>query len=164
MGVLGYQSLVGPHEDTIKIEIAMREPLYLPTAAVPAETLLLDPNSRGRLVAPVEVHCISKTEAFAEKFRAALSRREAAIRDFFDLDYAVRRLSIQPEDVELIGLVRQKLAVPGNSPVDVSPARLASLRQQLAPQLKAVLRAADFAEFDLDRAFQIVATMADKVA
>jgi hypothetical protein len=67
-------------------------------------------------------------------------------------------------DTELVGLVRQKLAVPGNERVNVSEGRLATLREQLDPQLKPVLRAKDFAEFDLDRAFKLVAEMAAKVS
>ena len=63
----------------------------------------------------------------------------------------------------LVKLVRRKLAVPGNAPVDVSAHRLAALRQQLEPQLKPVLRAGDFAEFDLERAFGTVADMATKM-
>jgi hypothetical protein len=109
------------------------------------------------------LHCISKKEAFAEKFRAALSRRDVAIRDYFDLDYAVRLLDLRPGDADLAGLVRQKLAVPGNEPVNVSEDRLAAARPQLDSQLKPVLRPKDFAEFNLDRAFLIVAGMAAKV-
>jgi hypothetical protein len=96
----------------------------------------------------------------AEKLRAALSRREVAIRDFYDVDYAVRKLTLRVLEPQLFGLVRQKLEVPGNDPVDVSPARLAALRPQLEPQLKSVLRAPDFEEFDLDRAFITVAEVA----
>ena len=51
--------------------------------------ILLDPVSRKPLLKLLEVRCIVKIEAFAEKFRAALSRLEVAVRDFFDLDYAV---------------------------------------------------------------------------
>jgi hypothetical protein len=87
-----------------------------------------------------------------------------AIRDFYDLDYAVRLLELRPDDTELVGLVRQKLAVPGNERVNLSEGRLATLREQLDPQLKPVLRAKDFAEFDLDRAFKLVAEMAAKLS
>jgi hypothetical protein len=86
----------------------------------------------------------------------------SAIRDFYDIDYAVRRLDLQPQDPGLIELVRQKLAVPGNDPVDVSDTRLAMLRRQLGSQLKPVLRGRDFAEFEPERAFRIVAQMAEK--
>jgi len=162
--VIGYASLVGRQEETIKIEVALREPLLLDPLNALAQTILLDPVSRKPLLKPLEVRCIAKMEAFAEKFRAALSRREVAVRDFFDLDYAVRRLGLQSENPELIDLVRRKLTVPGNEPVDVSANRLAALRQQVGPQLQPVLRAEDFAEFDLERAFQTVATMAAKMS
>lgn len=161
--VIGDTSQAGGHEETIKIEVALREPLLLALLNGPAQTILLDPVSRKRLMKPLEVRCIAKMEAFAEKFRAALSRREVAVRDFFDLDYAVRRLGLLPEDAELMRLVRQKLAVPGNNPADVSAGRLAALWQQVEPQLKPVLRAEDYAEFNLERAFQMVAAMAAKV-
>jgi len=162
--VIGYASLVGRQEETIKIEVALREPLLLDPLNGLAQTILLDPVSRKPLLKPLEVRCIAKMEAFAEKFRAALSRREVAVRDFFDLDYAVRRLGLQSENPELIDLVRRKLSVPGNEPVDVSANRLAALRQQVGPQLQPVLRAKDFAEFDLERAFQTVTTMAAKMS
>jgi len=114
------------------------------------------------MVPPLALPCISRMEAFAEKFRAALSRREVAIRDFYDIDYALRRLDLQPQDPALVELVRLKLAMPGNEPADVSEARLAILRRQLDSRLKPVLRDADFTEFDLDRAFRIITQMAEK--
>jgi len=162
--VIGYASLVSRQEETIKIEVALREPLLLDPLNDLAQTILLDPVSRKPLLKPLEVRCIAKMEAFAEKFRAALSRREVAVRDFFDLDYAVRRLRLRSGNPELIDLVRRKLFVPGNEPVDVSANRLAALRQQVGPQLQPVLRAEDFAEFDLERALQIVTTMAAKMS
>jgi predicted nucleotidyltransferase component of viral defense system len=160
---VGDKSLASGREDTIKVEIGLREPLLLAASNGLAQTLLLDPVSRSALLKPLVLRCISKPEAFAEKFRAALSRREVAPRDFFDLDYAVRKLGLQPDDAELVQLVRQKLAVAGNAPVDVSEGRLRELRQKTEPQLRPVLRPRDFAEFDLPRAFRLVAVMAAKV-
>ena len=163
VAITGYTSLLSGRKDSIKIEAGLREPLLTLVHAGSARTLLLDPVSGNPLVKPVLLRCISRMEAFAEKFRAALSRSEAAIRDFYDLDYAVRLLDLRPDATELIEMVRRKLAVSGNEPVNVSESRLAALRQQLDPQLKPVLRAKDFAEFDLDRAFKLVAEMAAKV-
>ena len=163
IAVVGYASLLSRQEETIKIEVGLREPLLTNVFSGSARTILLDPVTGQPLLRPVAMRCISKIEAFAEKFRAALSRREVAIRDFYDIDYAVRRLGIKPQDTHLIGLIRQKLAVPSNEPVDVSENRLITLRQQLEPQLKPVLRARDFAEFNLERAFRTVGEMATKV-
>jgi predicted nucleotidyltransferase component of viral defense system len=164
IGVVGYTSLLGRQSETIKIEVGLREPLLTPKADVEARTILLDPVSNEPMVSPIQVRCISRVEAFAEKFRAALTRREVAIRDFFDIDYAVRKLALLPQDGEMVRLVKSKIAVPDNDPVDVSEQRLAALRRQIEPQLKPVLRERDFAEFDLDRAFKTVAEMAKAVA
>jgi hypothetical protein len=164
IAVAGYNSLLGAQEETIKIEVGLREPLLTPVINGSARTLLLDPVAGQPLVKPVAARCISRSEAFAEKFRAALSRREAAIRDFFDIDYAVRRIGLRHQDAEFAGLVRRKLAIPGNEPVDVSENRLAALRRQLEPELKPLLRASDFAEFDLERAFRTVSAMAEVTA
>jgi len=160
IGVIGYTSLLGHQEETIKIEVGLREPLLTPTIRGEAQTLLLDPISGSQLAPTLTMPCISRQEAMAEKLRAALSRREIAIRDFYDIDYAVRKLSLRVLESELVGLVREKLAAPNNDPVNVSPDRLAALRSQLESQLKTVLRARDFAEFDLDRAFATVAEVA----
>lgn len=163
IAVVGYSSLLSREKETIKIEISLREPLLVPTAIGSARTLLLDPVSGKSHVPLVPVCCIAKSEAVAEKFRAALSRRVAAIRDFYDIDHAVRKSGIRPEAIDLVNQVRKKLAVPGNEPVDVSAQRLEELRKQIEPQLKPVLREQDLAEFDLDRAFEVVAEMAKAV-
>lgn len=162
VSVVGYNSLLSGQPEGIKIEIGLREPLLMPAFDGAARTALLDPVSGRPMVPPVAVRCISRMEAFAEKFRAALSRHEAAIRDFYDIDYAVRRLDLRPQDATLVELVRRKLAMPGNEPADVSEARLAMLRRQLDAQLKPVLRDRDFAEFDLERAFRTVTQLAEK--
>jgi hypothetical protein len=163
IAVIGYPSLIHRQEETVKIEVGLREPLLTPVVNGPARTIMLDPISGKPLVLPVPVRCISKMEALAEKFRAALSRREVAIRDFFDLDYAVRGLALNPRDAAFIQLIRHKIDIPGNDPIDVSGERLKALRQQLESRLKPVLRAKDFAEFDLDYAFRTVAAVAAMV-
>jgi predicted nucleotidyltransferase component of viral defense system len=159
-----YRSRLDGQDGTVKIEVGLREPLFESALTASARTLLLDPVSGQPLLTPRPVRCISRTEAFAEKFRAGLTRREPAIRDFYDLDYAVRRLDLRPQDAALLQLVRRKLAVPGNAAVDVSEDRLAELRRQLDGRLKAVLRPHDFAGFDLERAFQMVTEMAARIA
>jgi predicted nucleotidyltransferase component of viral defense system len=160
LAVVGYRSVLNQQEETIKIEVSLREPLLMPVLNGAARTMLRNPFTNNPMVAPITVRCIDKAEALAEKFRAALSRRDAAIRDFYDIDHAVRKGGFRPTSADLIDQVRQKLAVPGNDPVDVSDGRLAALRKQIDPQLRPVLRERDFGEFDLERAFKIVVDMA----
>lgn len=161
--VIGYTSLVILQEEKVKIEVGLREPLLTTSIRGEAQTLLLDPVSGSPFIAPLPAACLSRQEAMAEKLRAALSRREVAIRDFYDVDHAVRRLGLHLQDPDLIALVRTKLAVPGNEPVDVSATRLTALQPELDSQLKPVLRDRDFEKFDLERAFVMVTELAAAV-
>jgi hypothetical protein len=163
VAVVGYRSLLGAQEETIKVDVGLREPLMTPMIRGEAHTLLLDPVSGTPMVPVMGVPCVSRTEAMAEKARAALSRREVAIRDFYDIDHAVRQLGLRMNDPELLMLVKRKLAVPENAAVDVSKARRAALKLQLEAQLKPVLRDRDFIEFDLERAFTNVSELATVV-
>jgi predicted nucleotidyltransferase component of viral defense system len=163
LAVVGYGSMLNQREETIKIEVSLREPLLTPVLDGAARTMLRSPFTNNPMVAPIAVRCIGKAEALAEKFRAALSRREPAIRDFFDIDYAVRKGGLRTQDANFINQVGQKLAIPGNDAVDVSARRLNALRRQVETELRPVLREPDFTEFDLDRAFKIVSDMAKAV-
>ncbi|HAK96931.1 MAG TPA: hypothetical protein DCM87_18565 [Planctomycetes bacterium] len=160
----GFRAILSGTAESIKVEVGLREPLLRPAVQGRARTLLRDPLSGEEMIPAVILPCISLEEAYAEKLRAALSRREAAIRDFFDVDYALREGWIRADDRDLIAMVRGKLAVAGNEPVDVSQSRLASLRRQVDAQLKPVLRPADFDRFDLERAFAAVSTIATLLA
>ena len=159
-----YASAVSGIEETIKLEIGLREPMLEASVSADAATVLRHPATDAPMLAPVRLACMSLRETLAEKARAALTRREPAIRDFFDLDYAVRVLKADLTEPALVSLTRAKLAVPGNGPIDLSSGRIADLRSQLDARLRPVLRPADFAAFDLERAFTIVYDMAAKVS
>jgi predicted nucleotidyltransferase component of viral defense system len=146
LAVVGYGSMLNQREETIKIEVSLREPLLTPVLDGAARTMLRSPFTNNPMVAPIAVRCIGKAEALAEKFRAALSRREPAIRDFFDIDYAVRKGGLRTQDANFINQVGQKLAIPGNDAVDVSARRLNALRRQVETELRPVLREPDFTE------------------
>lgn len=163
IAVIGYTSPVGGQSEAVKIEVGLREPLLTAAATELANSILLNPVSDRTLLNPISLRCISKIEAFAEKFRAALTRRDVAIRDFYDIDYAFRKLDLHMDDGELIRLVRQKLSVPGNLQVDVSQPRLKVLRQQLEGRLRPVLREKDYSDFDLNRAIRTVIEIVGKL-
>lgn len=165
LGTISYASLVQGGEDTIKVEVGLREPLITPAVTGSARTALLDPISGESLVPLVTtLPCMSKPEAFAEKIRAALTRREVAIRDFYDIDFGVTRLGLRPTDPTMLKLIREKIAIPGNDPVNVSDRRMSMLKGQLTTRLRPVLRQSDFEEFDLDRAMTAVLRIAEAIA
>ena len=153
--------LVSQLGEFIKLELSVREPILDPVERKPARTLLEDPLRNEPAVMAFSVHVLSFRETYAEKCRAALTRRMPAIRDFYDIDHAVRTKELDPADAGLLKLVRQKLVVPGNRPIDSSQQKLDVLTRQLEPELKPVLRGKDFEGFDLDRAFGIVKDLAE---
>lgn len=160
---LGYRSLLTPRTETIAIDIGVREPTLTPPEHGQVRTAALHWAGGGALIETFPTRCLSYPEVMAEKLRAALSRLEAAIRDFFDIDHAVLVAGLDVGDAEFLRLVRGKLAVAGTGAVDVSPERLDDLRAQLDARLRPVLRAREFDEFDLDRAFGIVRGVVERL-
>jgi predicted nucleotidyltransferase component of viral defense system len=158
---LAYSSLVTGQDEMIKLEYSVREPILEPIERLPLRTQLLDPFKRIPVVEPFLVPVLSCREAYAEKIRAALTRREPAIRDFFDIDHGSRTGILHADDEQLINLLRFKLAVPGSEPIDISDSKLEQLKKQVLAQLKPVLRESDFRTFDLLRAYRIVKQLAN---
>jgi hypothetical protein len=72
-------------------------------------------------------------------------------------------IKVEVGDHQLLALVGKKLAVTGNEPVDISESKLATLRRQLVGQLQPVLRAGDFEQFDLERAYRTVQELANQL-
>lgn len=159
-----YASVLDKQDNKISIEVSLREPMIESVVTGSARTIIMDPISGGPMVSPLSLACISKSEAAAEKFRAAMTRSDAAIRDFYDLDYLASNHGIVNTDPTLVSLVKAKLAIPGNGPIVTGNARLEQLKGQLETQLKPVLREGDFNTFDLSRAFQFVVEMAKAVS
>lgn len=156
LATLEYTSVLDGHDETIKLEIGLREPLLNKPINGQAGTILLNAANPGKKFAPIPFACLSLDEALAEKFRAALSRRDVAIRDFYDIDYSHLRKGMDFDKPDFIDMIRKKLVVPGNDPPNVSIERFAILRSQLDSRLKPVLRPQDYDAFDLDRAVEIV--------
>jgi predicted nucleotidyltransferase component of viral defense system len=157
-----YPSIFLPDEEArIKIEVGLRETFLTPPSRLQARTLLLSPFTRKSLVPDIEVVTLSMQEAIAEKLRAALTRLEPAIRDFFDIDYLASRNKMDLKDRQLFQLLSEKLKVPGNTQIDLSPPRKEKLKTQIETQLKPVLRPVDFEKFDLDRVFRLALQIED---
>lgn len=154
-GRLAYQSTITGETELIKVDLSIREPILLPPEVLPARTMLIDPNTKTAAVLPVNVTTLSVREAYAEKTRAALTRKEPAIRDFFDIDHAVQKRLLFHQEAATISLISQKLSATEDHP-DISDARFAIVQTQLETQLKSVVRIEDFQKFDLQRVATIL--------
>lgn len=148
---IGYISVISGREETVKLEIGVREPLMLPWEKRLTRTLLKDPFSGKEALPPFPIAVIHEQEAWSEKIRAALARLEPAIRDFFDLDYAIRNKKVFLEDAAFLSLVRKKIDIPGTGPVSLSKEKREELVRQISTELRPVLRGRDFEKFELAR-------------
>jgi predicted nucleotidyltransferase component of viral defense system len=154
VGTVEYKSRIDDKPAEIKIEIGLREPSIRPVSLQNAATLLLNPITGKTALPPVPVMAMAHLEVWAEKVRAALTRREAAIRDFFDLDYAREQTGVDMQGSEFCSIVRRKISVPGTEPVQLTPERRKVLDTQINTKLQPVIRTADRQRFDLNRIWQ----------
>ncbi len=155
-GRLAYRSAITGDPEFINIEVSLREEIILPSELLPARTLLLNALSGQPALPPANVYVLQYAEAYAEKIRAALTRPVPAIRDFFDIDHALKGARLDRRNPELLALVAKKLSVAANDSADLSESKRANLRSQLTTDLRPVLRATDYEVFDLERAFAIL--------
>jgi predicted nucleotidyltransferase component of viral defense system len=158
--VVGYRSMLESRVEPIGVEVGLREPVLVAPQQAASNTMVLNPVNGRPLIDALLVSCLSHQEAMAEKLRAALTRRDVAIRDFFDVDHAVLHGRLNVQDRALLELLRRKLQVAGAGAADVSADRLDQLSGQLEGELQPVLRKQDFDQFDLDRAIRTVRAVA----
>jgi len=157
IGYVEYTSAVMDKQERIKIEIGIREPLLAPSVPGETRTIVMNPFSGRPLIPIFTVRAMAMREAYAEKVRAALTRKEPAIRDLFDLFHAVRKIKLDLDDHDFLIMVKKKLDVPGNTPIDISLNYRQELDRQLEGQLRPVLRPVDFDGFNMDKAFELIA-------
>lgn len=155
-GAYAFTSGITGEQEAIKIEIALREPIVETVEWRAAETILIDPLSGKRALASIPVVAMSRQESYAEKIRAALSRREPAIRDLFDLHHAIESGILDVTSESLLALASRKLLVNPEEPSNVSKERLEMFRTQVETALRPVLRPADFDRFDIDRVLTLL--------
>lgn len=158
--IVGYESLIDGHIESVSIEVGVREPNMMDAREGASKTALLNPIDGQALVEVYAVPCLSYPEAMAEKLRAALCRSEVAIRDFFDVDHAARNAGFNALEPAFLELLNRKIAIPRTGPVDVSAGRMEQLQRQLEAQLRPVLREQEFVRFDLGRAIGTVRAVA----
>ena len=158
-----YQSALSSDLGRIKIEVGLREGLLLPADQGTATTLLKDPFSDATVVPGVTVRTLSLLEALAEKARAMLTRREVAIRDFFDFWHA-QKTGALIVNTEFLYLVRKKLAVAPSQPLSFKPDQIEVLETQVETDLRPVLNETSFAAFSLQDALDGAAALIEKLA
>jgi predicted nucleotidyltransferase component of viral defense system len=162
-GEITYQSCIDQQDNRILFEIGLREELLTPYAVCDANTLVINPLT-GKVLFPIfQITALSKKEAYAEKIRAALTRERAAIRDLYDVNFAIQKLVIKQNDKELLRLAAQKVEIGGSVDFQLHEQRKKELKEQVHTQLRSVLRSEDFKQFDFEQAWIHLSEVAESV-
>ncbi len=156
-----YPSLLRPVEGRIKFEVGLRfNPLRKPERKR-VQHGFLHPFTGESLFDGGEVNCFSLQELMAEKLRAAATRKAIAPRDFYDLDFILRK-DAKLIDSAVLKLFQKKLAE------DAADTRLAKyrvnlgrddaeikdMRGRISEELFDILTLAERKHFSLDSALQ----------
>lgn len=144
-----YTSLVDDEEGRILIEISLREELVAAPTRANLHSVLLSPFTNKPMLAPIKFQSLSKLEAYAEKIRAALARNRLAIRDFYDIYFALKKNLINLEDANLIGYVSQKLSTAGELPIIFDSGVQEALERKVDKELIPTLKHQEIGSFDL---------------
>jgi hypothetical protein len=78
--------------------------------------------------------------------------------------HAIRKRGLNTQDPDFLSMVKAKIDVPGNEPIDLSEERKQELNRQLEGQLKPVLRPSDFDGFNLNEAFELVRNITEALS
>ena len=148
--LIAYTSVLTGQTEALKFEVGLREPVCQPPLEGMALTLVRNPLTDRPALPAIPVRSLTYEEAMAEKIRAALCRREPAIRDFFDVGFALRDGRLDLAEPGFRDLVLRKIQVAGTETPDLSPARIEQLRRQVETHLRPVLREPDAQAFSLD--------------
>ena len=109
---LQYQSIIMKHEESIKFEISLRQPSFLPPTTVQVKHFYQDPFSGEDLFPQGSVLALSLEESVAEKLKAGISRLTPAIRDYYDLGHFIK-IGFDFAQPDLLKLVNKKLELDG---------------------------------------------------
>lgn len=156
---IAYRSQVSPKPGTIFIEIGLREELLLPKSINGAKTLLIDPYSASKKVKDFSIPSLALYEAYAEKTRAALCRKKLAIRDFYDLDYALINSLINFNDETFLDLVKEKVKYETHFHDFKNSDIIKNLRSKIKSELEPTLKKSSSITFNLERIINTLLAM-----
>ena len=150
---LQYPSLITAKDENVKIEISLRQhPLDKPVYNE-IKHFYQDPFSGENLIPMGKVLSLSLNEAIAEKLKAAISRKDAAIRDYYDL-WHIAEYGFDFFNSKFIILFKRKLFDEGHildfrRNFGLNEDQLTDLQNQVDLKLIPVIRAGE--HFDLQK-------------
>jgi len=147
-----YKSILDNSIQTIKIDVSIKNNLYLPSFCWNIKSIYKDNILEKDIFWDHYINCINLKESIAEKMRASLTRITPAIRDFFDIWYVKNNSGFDFQDREFKKLLDIKLQEVGYSYTLQDSFDL--LEKQIKTDLKPVLNE-DFA-FDFPSIYDFI--------
>jgi len=151
-----YPSVLTPREESVKFEISLRQPpLDKPVHNI-IKHFYQEPFTGDDLFPPGKVLSLSLNEAVAEKLKAAITRKDVAVRDYYDLWY-IADSGFDFHHDHFIKLFKSKLAAETYSGdfrknFGLNDDQIALLHSQVDLHLAPVIRAGE--KFNLDKVFE----------
>jgi hypothetical protein len=151
-----YASCLAKKRGRVLIEIGLREEIQCSVSKEKMNTLLLNPFTQKQYVPHFYFFCLNRQEAYAEKMRAALTRHKMAIRDFYDLDYAIKHNILNIDDPNFISVLKIKLAIPNAALIKFDDEKVLFLKNKIVTELMPTLNQNQKMSFDLDEIITIL--------
>lgn len=147
---VNYKSCLSQRQGRILVDIGLREKIQHAAAKKKMNTLLLNPFTHKKYITEFYFLSLSLQEAYAEKMRAALTRKKVAIRDFYDLDYAIKNNILNIDNLDFIDLVKVKLLVQNTKVIGFDQDKLDLLKNKVPTELMPTLNQSQKINFDLN--------------
>ena len=150
---ISYPSFISGKDENIKLEISLRQtPIDKPVHNVITH-FYKDPFTGEDLIPKNKILSLTLNEAVAEKLRAAITRKEVAIRDYYDL-WFIAESKFDFKDKHFLSIFKKKLESEKykgdylhNFGLDQKA--IESLHKQIETELIPVIRVGE--SFDLDK-------------
>ncbi len=153
---VSYPSFITGKDENIKIEASLRQqPIDKPVYNV-IKHFYQDPFTGEDLIPANKILSLSLNEAIAEKLKAAITRKDAAIRDYYDL-WHIAEAKFSFHDKRFVELFRMKLDAEGykgnfTHNFGLAQDKVELLHRQVETDLMPVIRADE--QFDLGKVFE----------
>ncbi len=151
-----YPSFITAKEENIKIDLSLRQPPLDKPVLTEIKHFYQDPFTGEDLIPAGKVLSLSLNEAVAEKLKASILRKDAAIRDYYDL-WHIAESGFDFHQNDFIKLFKRKLSDDNyagdyRQNFGLSVEKLLLLRNQVDTHLVPVIRADE--KFDLGKVLE----------
>lgn len=149
---ISYYSFISEKEENIQLEISLRNNPVTEPVKLKVKHIYRDLFTNKKIIPENKILSLSYKEAVAEKLRAAITRKNKAIRDYYDL-WNIEKDNFNFNDKDFLKIFKTKLKQVNyeenfSSNLGITNKEIELLRNQIQHELLPVIRERE--EFDLE--------------